>query len=318
MKIVFAGTPEFAAVALKQLILSEHAILGVYCQPDKKNGRGQKINFGAVKKLAIENHLPLFQPVDFKKEENIAQLKKLNADILIVAAYGLILPQSVLNLFPLGAINIHASLLPRWRGAAPIARAIEFGDLKTGISIMQMDEGLDTGDVLLQKECPILNTETADELHDKLALLGANLLFQVLEDLENNRIQKTKQNNDFATYAPKITKEEAAINWSENAEKITRKIRAFNSSPGAFTFLNKAIFKIWRAEVFKTNDLSSFPPFSAGSFFFLDKKNILVWCGGGEKKELILLNEVQKAGGKKMPAFQALQNEKAGQFQMGI
>lgn len=304
--LFFAGTPEFAAIALKKLIDSDFKIGAVYCQPDRPSGRGLKLKPCAVKNVALENKIPVFQPLNFKNESEIEVLKehikKTNAEILIVAAYGLILPESVLNLFPNGALNIHASLLPRWRGAAPIQRAILAGDNETGISIMQMNVGLDTGDVLLKESLPILNTDNAGTLHDKLADLGADLIIKTLNNFKT--LQKTPQNNDNATYANKILKEEGKIIWSDSAEMIDRKIRAFNPNPGAFTFYKNVLFKIWQAHLIN----ATFENKKAGEIIKTADKNFAVICG--DKKALVL-DEIQKAGGKKMAAspFFMSQNE---------
>ena len=303
--LFFAGTSEFSAIILKKLIAENFNIGAVYCQPDRPNGRGLKLNPCAVKKVAVENHLALFQPVNFKNESDSEILKeniiKTQAEILIVAAYGLILPESVLNLFPYGALNIHASLLPRWRGAAPIQRAILAGDVDTGISIMQMNAGLDTGDVLLQKSIPILNSDNAAIVHDKLSHLGADLIIQSLKNFESLRAHP--QNNQNATYAQKILKNEAQINWNDSSENIHRKIRAFNPNPGAFTFYQNALFKIWQANI---SD-EKFENKNPGEVIKISDKKFAVVCGD---KNALILEEIQKAGGKKMNATPFFLNQK--------
>lgn len=304
--IFFAGTPEFAAIALKKLIEEDFKIGAVYCQPDRPSGRGLKLNACAVKNLAIQNHIPVFQPQNFKNESDIdilkLQIKKAQAEVLIVAAYGLILPEKVLNLFPNGALNIHASLLPCWRGAAPIQRALLAGDFETGISIMQMNKGLDTGDVLLKESIPILKTDNAKTLHDKLADLGANLIIKTLKNFKT--LEKQPQNNENATYAQKILKEEGKIIWEESAIKIDRQIRAFNPNPGAYTFYKQSLFKIWQAHLIN----EQFENKKAGEIIKTADKKFAVVCG--DKKALVL-DEIQKAGGKKMAAtpFFMSQNE---------
>lgn len=303
--VFFAGTPEFAAIALKKIIDSDFKIGAVYCQPDRPSGRGLKLKACAVKNVALENKIPVFQPLNFKNENDIdilkAQIEKEKAEILIVAAYGLILPESVLNLFPNGALNIHASLLPRWRGAAPIQRAILAGDSETGISIMQMNVGLDTGDVLLKESLPILKTDNAGTLHDKLADLGADLIIKTLQNFKT--LQKTPQNNDNANYANKILKEEGKIIWDDSAEIIDRKIRAFNPNPGAFTFYKQSLFKIWQAHLIN----ATFENKTPGEIIKTADKHFAVVCG--DKKALVL-DEIQKAGGKKMAATPFFMSQK--------
>ena len=306
--IFFAGTPDFAAIALKKLIENNFNIGAVYCQPDRPSGRGLKLKPCAVKNVALENNLNIFQPENLKNDSDIEilqkNIQKFNAEILIVAAYGLILPERVLNLFPRGAVNIHASLLPRWRGAAPIVRAIEAGDKETGISIMQMEKGLDTGDILKQAAIPILKNDNAATLHDKLAALGGQLIVDVLNDFPKNKI---KQNNEIATYAHKILKSQAQIFWNESGEKIDKKIRAFNPNPGAFTFYQNALFKIWRAHFGNLK----FENKKAGEIIPLPDKNFAVICGDGSA---LILDEIQKAGGKKMAAAPFFASQKILNF----
>jgi methionyl-tRNA formyltransferase len=251
LKLSFAGTPEFAAGILQKLIeANEHEILGIYTQPDKPAGRGRKLHESAVKTLAESCQLTIKQPARPADIDPDGELSAI--DILIVAAYGMLLPRSVLMRPRLGCINIHTSLLPRWRGAAPIQRAIQAGDKETGITIMQMDEGLDTGPVLLQKKCSIVNDETAETLHDKLTILGGEALLEILQAFAAGPVQGHAQNEKHACYAQKISKQEAGVVWDSPAEVIARTIRAFNPRPIAHTTLNNRQMKIWEACVTTT------------------------------------------------------------------
>ncbi|VAW88654.1 Methionyl-tRNA formyltransferase [hydrothermal vent metagenome] len=248
MKIIFAGTPDFAAVALAALIKLGHTICAVYCQPDRPAGRGRKLKKGPVKLLAEEHGLAVYQPPSLKKPEIVAQLQQHDADIMVVVAYGLILPANVLSIPKKGCINIHGSLLPRWRGAAPIHRAIMAGDAETGITIIQMDEGLDTGDMLLRYPCAINDDETGQSLHDKLAHLGGEAILAALHLIGTGEQQPVKQKDALTCYAAKIAKKEAWLDWSLSAEELARKIRAFNPWPVARCNLTNQTFLIWDAE----------------------------------------------------------------------
>ena len=233
MRIVFAGTPEFSVGVLTALINARHNIVGVYCQPDRPKGRGRILTACAVKEQALKHNLSVFQPENLKDDSTQKTLSALNADVIVVVAYGQLLPKLVLDIPKYGCLNIHASLLPRWRGAAPIQRAILAGDKTTGVSIMQMDEGLDTGNILLEKTCGIADTDSVQTLHSKLATLGANTIIEALENFEH--LSSTKQNEEGATYAKKLKKDEAWIDWNQSAEQINRQIRAFNPYPIAQT-----------------------------------------------------------------------------------
>ena len=257
MKLVFAGTPEFAAVALARLLAAGHEVLLVLTQPDRPAGRGLKLQASPVKQLAQQHGIAVAQPrslrLDGKYPDDARAAQQLllaaGAEAMVVAAYGLILPQWVLDVPRQGCFNIHGSLLPRWRGAAPIHRAIEAGDAQTGVTIMQMDAGLDTGDMLLKQALPILDTDTTANLHDKLADLGADLIVQALAQLQQGALQRVPQPTEGVTYAAKVDKAEASIDWSQTAETITRRVRAFNPFPGASTVLNGEPLKIWSAHV---------------------------------------------------------------------
>ncbi len=249
LKIIFAGTPEFAAHALEALLATHHTIVAVYTQPDKPAGRGLKTTCSAVKNLALEYKLPIYQPKSLKESHEQEVLASLQADVMVVAAYGLLLPSAVLRTPRFGCINIHPSLLPRWRGAAPIQRTIFAGDKETAVTIMQMDEGLDTGPMLYKENYTLRPDETSQTLHDTLAKAGADALVKTLTLLQNNQLKPQKQDNDFATYAHKISKEEALIDWTRPAIEIEREIRAFNPWPVAYTSWKGQSLRIWQAEL---------------------------------------------------------------------
>ena len=288
MNIVFAGTPEFAAVALEALLRAGHAVPLVLTQPDRPAGRGLKSQPSAVKSLAARHGLPVLQPTTLKDRSVIDGIVALKPDALVVAAYGLIVPQALLDALRLGGINIHASLLPRWRGAAPIQRAILAGDAQTGITIMQMDAGLDTGAILLQEAVPIGDDDTAQSLHDRLAVLGGRLIVHAL----SVPLAARGQDSTAATYADKIDKREALIDWNEKATIIERKVRAFNPVPGASSVFKGERIKIWRAQAERG---VSAPP---GTVCDAGAAGIVVACGG----DGLRLLELQRAGGKRLPA----------------
>jgi len=252
MRIIFAGTPEFAANTLEALLGTEHEVCAVYTQPDRPAGRGRKLTASAVKQLAVKHHIPVQQPLNFKSEEAKQVLADYQADLMIVVAYGLLLPQAVLDTPTLGCINIHASLLPRWRGAAPIQRAILAGDNQTGVCIMQMEAGLDTGPVLAQASCAINNNDTAQILHDRLALLGAKTLLETLPNIIQLQQQAQQQDDALSCYAEKLQKQEAIIDWQQAATQINQQIHAFNPWPVAQTTWQEKVFKIWSATVIET------------------------------------------------------------------
>jgi methionyl-tRNA formyltransferase len=292
LKIIFAGTPDFAASALQSCVESKHHVVAVFTQPDRPAGRGQKIKYGPVKLLAMDASIPVFQP-QCLEEEQFAQINNFQADVMLVSAYGLLLPKQVLSIPKLGCINIHASCLPRWRGAAPIQRSIIAGAQKTGISIMQMEEGLDAGPVLQQFECEIKTTDTGQILHDRLARISADEIVQVLENLQEGKFVPHPQDESQVSYAKKITKQEANINWQESAEEIERMIRAFNTWPVAYTFFEQIRLRIWQAEVSDT--VSDKPP---GSIISNNKQSIEVATGRGA----LSIISLQLAGGKVISA----------------
>ena len=293
MKLIFAGTPEFAAVALAALIEAGHDIALVLTQPDRPSGRGMKLTPSPVKQLALKHGLPVSQPLTLKDPATQAELAAVGAEVMIVAAYGLILPQAVLDAFPRGCLNIHASLLPRWRGAAPIQRAILAGDETTGITIMQMDQGLDTGAMLLAQAVDISAEDTAQTLHDKLASLGGTLIVRALGEIDS--LQPVAQNDAAANYAAKLVKQEALVDWNKSAAEIGRAVRAYNPFPVAQTTLGGEGLRIWRARPAEGNG-------AAGEILRADGEGIVVACGEGA----LCLEEVQKAGGKRLTAGQFL------------
>ncbi len=296
MKIIFAGTPHFAACALEAL-LKEHQVVAVLTQPDRPSGRGMQLVPSPVKQLALQHGLTVLQPVSLKEEQAQREIVESGADVMVVAAYGLILPKAVLVLPRYGCLNIHASLLPRWRGAAPIQRAILAGDRETGVTIMQMDAGLDTGDMLLRHACPIADDDNAQTLHDKLAALGAVSILEALHLLASNRLTPVRQDNDAACYAPKLLKSEAMIDWNQDAGQIARAVRAYNPFPVCQTRLRDAVLKIWQAEV--CPDQHGKP----GEVLAVDKSGITVACG----KDALRLTVLQRPGGRAQPAAQLLQ-----------
>lgn len=292
MKIIYAGTPAFAAVALTALLDHGHDVVHVLTQPDRPAGRGLKSQASAVKQLALSRGLPLSQPVTLNDPAVVALLSKLDAEVMIVAAYGLMIPETVLQLPRRGCLNIHASLLPRWRGAAPIQRAILAGDEETGVTIMQMDAGLDTGAMLLKQQVSIAPQDTAQTLHDKLAAAGAQLVLRALQA----QPQPVPQDEGSATYAAKISRAEARIDWSLSAVALDRLIRAFNPVPGAYTIWNGQVLKIWRAEPV-VGDAAA-----AGTVVRADGDGVVVATGSGG----IRLLELQRAGGKRLAPRQFL------------
>lgn len=249
LKIVFAGTPTFGLSCLEALNASSHQLIALYTQPDRPAGRGRKLEASAVKSWGIVHDLPVYQPVNFKEPGAVEALQQLQPDVMVVIAYGLLLPPVVLAIPRLGCINVHASLLPRWRGASPIQQAILQGDKTTGVTIMKMDKGLDTGDKLAEAACAIEPTETAGQLHDKLALLAVRPLLDTLDQLAAGLVKPEPQQHDKATYAGKILKEQALIDWHQPAEKIDQAIRAYSPWPIAYTTFNQTVLRVYQAQV---------------------------------------------------------------------
>jgi len=308
MKIIYAGTPEFAAAALKSLHEAGHEISLVLTQPDRPAGRGMQLQASAVKQYAQKHGMPVAQPVSLRLDGKYpddarqahALLQATPHDVMVVAAYGLILPASVLAISPLGCLNIHASLLPRWRGAAPIHRAIEAGDPATGITIMRMDEGLDTGPMLLRQELAIKPNETTGSLHDRLASLGASMIVDALRALEAGALVAQAQPEAGVTYAAKIRKEEAALDFLQPANVLARKVCAFNPFPGATARFNGVPIKIWQAVASAEQQVQDVP----GTVLEADAKHdVLVACGTG----VLQITQLQKPGGKRLDAEEFLQ-----------
>jgi len=294
MNLVFAGTPEFAVPALKALLDAGHTILAVYTQPDRPAGRGRKLGMSAVKEFALERGLRVHQPVTLKSKNEAETLHALRPDALIVIAYGLILPKSILTIPRYGCINVHASLLPRWRGAAPIQRAIEAGDANTGVTIMQMDAGLDTGAMLATAEIPIGADDNAATLHDRLADLGGRLLVDTLAQLARGTVAPQVQDNAHATHAAKLKKEEARLDWNADAELLARRIRAFNPWPVAHTTLAGQTLRLWQA--YAENPAPSIQP--PGTVLTADAEGVRVQCASG----VLRITRLQLEGGKVLEA----------------
>jgi len=305
LNVIFAGTPEFSVAPLQALLDSEHNVIAVYTQPDRPAGRGRKLTASPVKNLALEHNIPVYQPQTLRDESAQAELNALNADLMIVVAYGLILPKAVLDMPKFGCLNIHASLLPRWRGAAPIQRAIESGDAETGVTIMQMDIGLDTGDMLIKKTTAIQTDDNAQTLHDRLSTLGCDALLETLAQLQNNQLSPEKQNENLVTYAEKMHKAEAQINWSQSAQTIVRKVQAFNPWPVAFTQFNDQPLRILQAHIAQEPENQTLEKL-AGLVLKVSKQGMLISTGS----EPIWLTQVQPAGKKPMAAYDFAQARK--------
>ena len=287
LKIVFAGTPDIAQVVLQHILNNGFKVDLVLTKPDSRQGRGNKVAYSPVKQLALNYNIPLLQPQSFKlNPEIVTQIQQLCPDIIIVVAYGLIFPKALLTTPRLGCVNIHVSLLPQHRGAAPINRAIIAGDAASGVTVMQMDAGLDTGDILLQQQIVLAANETAGTLHDKLAMLGSKMIIDYLEHYAE--IKPTPQSGDGVSYAHKIDKSEAKINWQEDARVIERKIRGFNPAPGCFSYLDDKLIKVWRASIGDAGS-NAMP----GTIIAAHNDTFSVCCGNGST---LLLEEVQEAG----------------------
>ncbi|SDN54177.1 methionyl-tRNA formyltransferase [Pseudomonas jinjuensis] len=305
LRIVFAGTPEFAAEHLKALLDTPHQIAAVYTQPDRPAGRGQKLMPSPVKKLAVEHNLPVLQPPTLRDPAAQAELAALAPDLMVVVAYGLILPQAVLDIPRLGCINSHASLLPRWRGAAPIQRAVEAGDAESGVTVMQMEAGLDTGPMLLKVTTPIAAEDTGGSLHDRLARLGPPAVVEAIAGLAAGTLKGEVQDDGLATYAHKLNKDEARIDWSRPAVELERLVRAFDPWPTCHTTLNGEPLKVWGAQLAEGRG-------EPGKILDASRDGLLVACGEG----VLRLTRLQLPGGKPL-AFADLFNSRREQFAAG-
>jgi len=319
LKIIFAGTPDFAAQHLQALIDSHHEIVAVYCPPDKPSGRGKKVLPCATKVLALTHNLTVEQPVNFKELSDQEKLANYNADVMVVVAYGLLLPEVILNTPRLGCINVHGSLLPKWRGAAPIQRALEAGDAKTGVTIMQMDKGLDTGDMILTAECEITEQDTSASLYEKLALLGPQALLDTLAQMATGTYKREPQNNELATYAHKLDKSEAELDWQLPANVLQRKIRAYIPWPvSQFTFnetnansgkIKTHRIRVWQASVVSDDNINNS---TIGTIISANKKAITVATSHGA-----LALEILQLPGKKALAVSDILNGRADWFKVG-
>ncbi|MFT2110458.1 methionyl-tRNA formyltransferase [Marinomonas sp. 2405UD68-3] len=312
LRIIFAGTPEFAASSLQALLDNaasrNYDIVATYTQPDRPSGRGQKLVASPVKALAQNHNIPVYQPVNFKSEEDRNALAELNADLMIVAAYGLILPKAVLETPRLGCINVHASLLPRWRGAAPIHRAVIEGDAETGITIMQMDVGLDTGDMLFKARCSIAESQTSGELHDQLAVLGGESLINALDQLDAGQLSGEKQDDADACYASKLVKQEGQMDWSFDANTLARKVLGLSPWPVAYTETSKGTMRIHSAHC--VDGVSSSPE---GEIIAVTNDAIHVSTGKG----ILALTVIQFSGGKRLTVKDALNGKYSDLLQVG-
>lgn len=301
MKIIYMGTPDFAVNPLEKIIECGHEVVLVVTQPDREKGRGREVVFSPVKECALKYDIPVFQPVKIKEAEAVLELKKYGADLFVVAAFGQILSKEILQMPKYGCINVHASLLPRYRGASPIQSVIMDGCEETGVTIMQMDEGLDTGDIISVKSIPIDKKETGETLHDKLAKLGAELLGETLPLIENGTATKTPQDSSLSNYAKMLTKELGKIDFTKDAVVIERLIRALNSWPSAYMKLNGKTLKIWDAEVIDDNEGNA-----PGTVFNINKKDFSIACGKGA----LTVKEVQLEGKKRMDSESFLRGYK--------
>ncbi|MCH1554377.1 MAG: methionyl-tRNA formyltransferase [Luminiphilus sp.] len=303
MRIVFAGTPPFAAAHLQSLVDRDYNVVGVMTQPDRPAGRGKRLQASAVKNVATVNQIPVIQPSSLKSDDAVETLSAFTPDVIVVVAYGLILPERVLDLPRFGCINVHASLLPAWRGAAPIHRAIASGDTESGVTIMQMDAGLDTGDMLLTSSIRIRDDHTTGSLTDELAVLGSDALDTVLTALEQHQANAVQQPDSGVSYAHKIDKAEAEIDWSESANVISRGIAAFNPAPVCFSFLNGQRVKLWLAQVDQRSNESGNPTSISGEIVETSKHGIVIHCGGDSQ---LVVHSLQLPGKSPVSAADAL------------
>lgn len=298
MKVLFMGTPDFAASTLDKLIHSKHEVIGVVTQPDKQKGRGQTLSFSPVKELALKNNLTIYQPVKVKEPDFMELVRQIQPDVIVVAAFGQILPKSFLEIPPYGCINVHGSLLPKYRGAAPIQYSIIDGEEETGITIMHMDVGIDTGDMILQDKIPIAKDETGGSLFDKMAVLGADLLVEALQQIEDGTAKRIPQNSDEATYVKVFGKEMGKLDFTQPAIKLERLIRGLNPWPSAYTYLDGKTLKLWEARVEEDTKYSTDQKVAPGEVVEVRKDELVVMTGEG----LLVITELQLEGKKRMTA----------------
>ncbi|MGO2133190.1 MAG: methionyl-tRNA formyltransferase [Halomonas sp.] len=303
LRVIFAGTPDFAAINLTALLGSRHRVVAVYTQPDRPAGRGRKLMPGPVKRLAMQHDIPVYQPLSLRDDDAQQTLAALDADLMVVVAYGLILPRAILETPRLGCINVHASLLPRWRGAAPLQRAIEAGDSESGVTIMQMDEGLDTGDMLRVERTPITDTTTGGELHDRLALLGGEALLETLEAVADGSVIATPQPEQGVTYAAKLSKAEAELDFRQDASQLAARIRAFNPWPVAWCVLGDDRLRLLMASVGRLEDGES--PSAPGTLLAHHESALRITCGEAGD-QVLSVSQAQLPGGKAMSVHDLL------------
>ncbi len=301
MRLLFMGTPDFSVPTLQCLIESKHQVIAVVTQPDKPKGRGNKVLSTPVKELSLKYNIPVYQPLRVREQSFINLIKDMNLDAIIVIAFGQILPKQLLDIPKYGAINIHASLLPKYRGAGPIQWAVINGEKKSGLTTMMMDVGLDTGDMLLKQEIELEKQETGETLHNKLSIMGGPLVLETLDKIEDNSIIRVPQDNEAATYAPMLSKELGKIDWKKDAAEIERLIRGLNPWPTAYTYIDDKIMKIWKAEeVFENGD------YKPGQVYNVEKNGFFVKCG----INALYINELQLQGKKKMDSASFLRGVK--------
>lgn len=308
LRIIFAGTPDFAVPVLASLFNSEHKVVAVYTQPDRPAGRGNKLHPSPVKEFAQSNNIPVYQPINFKELSTVDIFKALKPDLMVVAVYGLLLPKVILETPRLGCVNVHISLLPRWRGASPNIQPILAGDKETGVTIMQMDQGLDTGDMLYKKRYIIEPTDTAKDLREKLGVLGAQALLEILPAIEDGSVTREKQNNTQATHAPKIKKEDALITWDKSADEISRMVRAYNPWPVAYFHVQDKIIRIWEAH--SIDEITKNLP---GTVISCQKEGVDFGTSAG----VLRITKLQAPGGKILSAQEFL-NGHSDWFKVGL
>lgn len=291
MRVIYMGTPDFAVPCLQKIIEKEHEVVAVFTQPDKPKGRGNKMTMPPVKELALEHNIPVYQPNKIKTPEMVELIRDLEPQIIIVVAYGHLLSKEILDIPPFGCINVHASLLPKYRGAAPINWAIINGEEVTGNTTMYMDVGMDTGDIILKDSLTIGEDETTGELHDRLSIMGADLLLNTIDLIERGEVERQKQNDEEATYAPIMNKELGNIDWNKSALEIKNLIRGTNPWPSAFTTYQDKTMKIWKSRVEKTDET-----YPAGKIIRVTKEEVFVGTG----KDMLVIQELQFSGGKRL------------------